>query len=277
MKKIFVVDTNVILHDHRCIYSFEDNDIHIPIIVLEELDKFKKGNDLVNFQAREFIRELNILGNGDRKFKEGVDLGEGYGKLYIEVGFSNNEEVYNAFPEKTADHRILSITKEIIKKEETSKDPKNVVLITKDINLRVKAMSIGIKAEDYETGKVKDINTLTNKAKIVEVEKDDNIEKIFTDGESLSCDSFGIEKPECNTYFIIRSSKKSVLVSYDMETEKLKRIEKKKIYGIEPRNAEQTFAIDALINPNISLVSILGVSGCLIPSEKITIYKMRTD
>ena len=108
IKKIFVLDTNVILHDYKAIYHFEDNDIVLPIVVLEELDKFKRGNDLINYHAREFTRELDEL-SGDSLFLSGITLGKDLGKLYIEPGKGYSDEVHESFPEKTPDHRILSI------------------------------------------------------------------------------------------------------------------------------------------------------------------------
>jgi PhoH-like ATPase len=85
MKKIFVLDTNVLLHDHKCIFNFQENDIVIPITVLEELDKFKKGNDIINYHAREFTRELDKLSD-DHLFNGGAELGKGLGCLRIETG-----------------------------------------------------------------------------------------------------------------------------------------------------------------------------------------------
>ncbi|MCK5462873.1 MAG: ribonuclease, partial [Bacteroidales bacterium] len=90
-KKIFVVDTNVLLHDYKCIYNFEENDVVIPIVVLEELDKFKRGNDLINFHAREFTRELDKL-SGDDLFNGGISLGEDMGLLSIETGKPYSEQ-----------------------------------------------------------------------------------------------------------------------------------------------------------------------------------------
>ena len=84
-KKVFVLDTNVLLHDYRCIYNFQENNVIIPITVLEELDRFKKGNDIINYHAREFTRELDKL-SGDNLFNGGVSLGKGLGKLSIETG-----------------------------------------------------------------------------------------------------------------------------------------------------------------------------------------------
>ena len=83
-KKTFILDTNVLLHDFRCIYNFGINDIVIPITALEELDKFKKGNEMINFMAREFTRELDKL-SGSGLFNKGVSLGKGKGKLFIET------------------------------------------------------------------------------------------------------------------------------------------------------------------------------------------------
>lgn len=97
--KIFVLDTNVLLHDYQCIYNFQDNDIVIPIVVLEELDRFKKGNDIINFHAREFTRELDKLA-GDKLFSEGIELGKDLGKLFIETGKPFSDLVSESFPEK---------------------------------------------------------------------------------------------------------------------------------------------------------------------------------
>ena len=111
-KKNFILDTNVILHDYNCINSFEENDIYLPIVVLEELDKFKKGNEQINFNAREFIRELDLLSNGD-VFKQGVSLGEGLGKLFIVVGKLNCPKTNEAFPNHIPDNYILATTEHI--------------------------------------------------------------------------------------------------------------------------------------------------------------------
>jgi len=133
-KKTFVVDTNVLLHDYKCIYNFEENDIVIPIVVLEELDKFKRGNDLINFHAREFTRELDKL-SGDDLFNGGIALGDDMGMLAIETGKPYSDQLQKSFPENTPDHRILAIAEHLHNKNQK----KNVVLISKDINLRMKA------------------------------------------------------------------------------------------------------------------------------------------
>ncbi|RLD74729.1 MAG: ribonuclease, partial [Bacteroidetes bacterium] len=153
--KIFVLDTNVVLHDHRCIYHFEENDVVIPIVVLEELDRFKKGNEQINFQAREFMRELDKL-SGEDLFNRGVSLGEENGTLYIESGKAFSEELVESFSEKNADNRILAIA-EFIRNNNSDKD---MILVSQDINLRLKAKSLGFLAQDYKTGKVRNLDKI---------------------------------------------------------------------------------------------------------------------
>jgi len=255
--KIFVLDTNVLLHDYQCIYNFQDNDIVIPIVVLEELDRFKKGNDIINFHAREFTRELDKLA-GDKLFSEGIELGKDLGKLFIETGKPFSDLVSESFPEKTPDHRILAIADHV-----KQKNPgKQVSLITKDINLRMKAKSLGIRAEDYETDKVANIDDLYRD--IITLENLDNelISSLYHSPNGMPVDSFPIvAEPFAHQYFILKSSKSSALGHYDPATKMINRVEKQQAYGIEPRNAEQTFSIDALARNDIQLVSLTGKAG----------------
>ena len=144
-KKIFVLDTNVLLHDYNSIFKFQENDIVLPIVVLEELDHFKKGNDLINFHAREFTRVLDEL-SGDKDLRKGIPLGDGLGKLFVETGKPFSTELANSFPEHVPDHRILAIAEHWKKNHADTQ----VILVTKDINLRMKAKSMGVKSQDYE-------------------------------------------------------------------------------------------------------------------------------
>jgi PhoH-like ATPase len=255
-KKIFVLDTNVILHNHKCIFKFEDNDIVIPIVVLEELDKFKKGNDIINFHAREFTRELDKL-VGDNFFSKGVNLGTGLGKIFIETGKPFSEKLSQSFSEKTEDHRILSIA-EFLK----DKNPgKKVILVTKDINLRMKAKSIDVQAQDYESDKVSNIDSINKGITTYEDFDNDLIAKLYEDN-SIDLDKFNLkEKPYSHEYFLFKNNKSSVLAHYNPVTKTINRIEKHAVYGIEPRNAEQTFAIDALTRTEIPLVALTGKAG----------------
>ncbi|MCX7697132.1 MAG: PhoH family protein [Bacteroidales bacterium] len=255
-KKIFVLDTNVVLHDYRCIYKFEENDLVIPIVVLEELDKLKKGSDLISYNAREFTRELDKLA-GKRFFKDGVPLGKGLGKLYVETGKEFSKKLAESFPEKTPDHRILAIADFL---SSTSTTP--VILVTKDINLRMKAKSLGIEAEDYESDKVQNLDQVTEKVPVIEGIPEKLITALYQTQEGIPWSEFKFSfPPVAHQYLILKNQRKSALVHYDDETGYVQRVEKKKIFGIEPRNAEQTFAIDALLRDSAQLVSLTGRAG----------------
>lgn len=254
--KIFILDTNVILHDHTCIYQFQDNDIILPITVLEELDKFKRGNDLINYQAREFTRLLDEI-VGDELFNGGKQLGKGLGKLRIETGKPFSDVLKESFREDIPDHRILAIA------DYTSKayPKRKTILVSKDINLRMKAKSLGIQAEDYKTDQVKDESILDKTVSTFDNFRDDLIEVLYNQG-SISTDEVkpGFV-PEANECFIFKGTSSSALARYDLKSNRIYRIEKKPAYGIKPRNAEQTFSLNILMNPDIKLVALTGKAG----------------
>jgi PhoH-like ATPase len=257
MKKTFVLDTNVLLHDYRCIYHFEDNDVVIPIPVLEELDKFKKGNDLINFHAREFTRELDKLA-GDNMFTKGVSLGKGLGKLFIETGKEYPEEMQSSFPEKTPDHRILAIALFLFKTSSKQK----VVFVSKDINLRMKSKSLGMPAEDYKTGKVQDLDTLYHSIPVIENVKDEIIAGMYNGHQSLPVEEADLPvKSKGQEYYILKGNNNSALAHFNPFDNTINRVEKFTAYGIKPRNAEQTFSIHALLNPDVFLVALTGKAG----------------
>ena len=254
--KIFILDTNVILHDHTCIYQFQDNDIILPITVLEELDKFKRGNGLINYQAREFVRVLDEI-VGDELFNGGKSLGKGKGKLRIETGKPFSDELKTSFREDIPDHRILAIAEYMSKAYPKRKS----VLVSKDINLRMKAKSLGIVSEDYKTDQVTDQNVLDKNITTFENFDDNLIELLYNQG------SFAIEelkdkfKPDANECFIFKGNNSSVLARYDTKDKRILRVEKKTAYGIKPRNAEQTFSLSVLMDPSIQLVALTGKAG----------------
>ncbi len=262
-KKMFVLDTNVILHDYNCLYSFENNDICIPIVVLEELDNFKKGNEQINYNAREFTRTLDLIAN-DRVFNGGVSLGEGLGKLTI---LPDREtvppEIKASFPILTPDHRILALTYYLIHEKRDTK----IILISKDINLRMKALSIGIDAEDYINDKVTNINIFEKNHEIYENIDPEIINRLYSGDKTIPAEDLSfyadLQPQEC---FILKSSRASVLARYIPQYNIVKRIEKARCFGIEPRNAQQTFAFDVLLDPDIKLVALTGKSGTGKPS-----------
>lgn len=257
IKKLFILDTNVLLHDYLCIYNFENNDVVIPIVALEELDKFKRGHDNLNYQAREFTRQLNNISEDSYDLK-GIPLGKGLGKLFIETGKPFSETLNESFPERTPDHKILAIA-EYLK----NKNPgRPVILVTKDINLRVKARSLQIKAQDYTTDKIQDLDAIyrpvTNKSGL----PSELINNLYSSAEGLPVDSFKFDRtPVPNEYFILKNGQSSALGYHNSQSGFIERVVKKTCYGIDPRNAEQTFALDALTRDNIQLVAMTGKAG----------------
>ena len=256
-KKIFIVDTNVILHDYRCIYKFEDNDVIIPIVVLEELDKLKKGGDLISYNAREFTRELDRL-SGNQLFIKGISLGKKLGKLFIETGKEYSKKLAESFPEKTPDHRLLAIAEHI---GNTNKG-RIVVLITKDINLRMKAKSLGIEAQDYENDKVQNLDQVNDVIPMIEGFDTSLISKLYEEPNGIDVKEFKFKVPPiAHQYFILKNTKSSALAHFEPSNNTINRVEKIRAYSIEPRNAEQTFALDSLFRPNVQLVALTGRAG----------------
>lgn len=255
--KIFILDTNVILHDHKCLDNFQDNDLVLPITVLEELDKFKKGSDQINYQAREFVRIMDKLA-GEQLFSEGVPLGKDKGRLFIATGKPFPAIMEESFSEKTPDHRILAIA---LFTSEKFKE-RSVILISKDINLRMKAKSLGLKTEDYETDKVKNIEILHRGVETYDDFSPEVIDLLYKNG-SIARSQFPMDQAHtpANQYFVLRNNNQSVLVWCDHFTDTIRRVEKHTAFGIEPRNAEQTFSLNALLNPEIKLVALSGKAG----------------
>ena len=254
--KIFVLDTSVILHDHNSLHCFEENDIAIPITVLEELDNFKRGNDIKNFEAREFIRIL------DRLSKESTLLdwipinGPGKGNFKIIMEDENlKKDAVEIFGNKN-DHKILNAALSL--KISNKKD--KIILVSKDINLRLKAKSLNIIAEDFQTGKIDRDSTLYNGKQLIEEIESDFINKLHKQGQ-LQDLSILKNKVVSNGFYIMKNGKSSALAYYNPFENQLEKVDKQYVYGIKPKNAEQTFALHALLNPDIKLVSLQGVAG----------------
>ncbi|MAT38927.1 MAG: ribonuclease [Ectothiorhodospiraceae bacterium] len=254
--KNYVLDTNVILHDSSCIDQFEENNIIIPIAVLEELDQFKKGNEILNFHARQFLRQLDSL-SGEKIFKEGIKLGT-KGKISIQLDEDLDPELEKSFSMASPDHRILNTAYLIAK----NSPGKTTILVTKDVNLRMKAKSVGLRAEDYTTDRIQDIETLYTGRRVLEDIPEDIIDRMYKVPFELPAEEFnGTNSFKANEYFILRHNKKSALSVYDHVEGMMKRVDKVSAYNITPRNSEQTFALHALLNPEIRLVSLSGKAG----------------
>ena len=255
-KKVFVLDTSVLLHDHQSIISFKNNDIAVPITVLEELDKFKIGNDTKNFTAREVIRFIDKL-SGNGSLQDWISLGTKLGKF--KVIMETSPKSYNAediYAKGKNDHKIINAALH----EQEQNPRREVILVTKDINLRIKAKALGLKAEDYLTGKVASENTDPSSVKTIDNIDSDQIRQIFTKGHIEEAGILGDNKV-ANGYYILKNGNSSSLAVYNSVLDQIERVEKEFVYGIKPKNAEQAFAFNALLNPEVKLVALQGVAG----------------
>lgn len=255
-KKIYVLDTSVLLFNHNAIFHFEENDIAIPITVLEELDNFKKGNDTKNFEARAVIRTLDKISENDN-LNDWVPLGKNLGKIKVTMNDKPfGESAQKVYGTDKNDHKIIDAA--ICLKEEF--DYRNVTLVTKDINLRIKAKAIQLNAEDYKTGKVENIKEVSKGSINLEDLETNIIRELYTNNEIPENGILG-EQKTANGYYILNNNQDTVLARYDQAKDAIIRVEKSYASGIKPKNAEQTFAFDALLNPEIKLVALQGVAG----------------
>ena len=256
-RKVFVLDTSVIIYEHNSILNFDEHDVGIPITVLEELDNFKKGNDTKNFEAREFIRLIDKLAKGQMLHNWNPINGKGKGDFKVLMDTKSAIDANKVFNEEKPDHRILNSALQLQKE---AKDRK-VILVSKDVNLRLKAKALGLASEDYTTGKVQNISSLYTGKTIIEDVDANMINLLYEKGYCPPGELLNKLKPVKNHYYILKSGKKSALAYYNPLNEMLEHVEKRSVYGIKPRNAEQTFAIHAALKPEIKLVSIQGVAG----------------
>ncbi|WP_145292756.1 PhoH family protein [Crateriforma conspicua] len=254
-RKLFVLDTNVILHDSQCLRSFQEHDVVIPITVLEELDGFKKGHGDINYQARAFLRVLDEL-TGDVLNGQGASLGQGYGRIRVVWKQGRHERIKQAFFQDSPDHRIVGTALELSDHED-----RPVVLVSKDTNIRMKAKAFGLVAQDYIRDKVESVDKLYTGKRRVEIEEA-ALDQFYDNGHAVPAETVPVDPPPVpNENLILRSGAKSVLASYDESKKEYHRVDKTRCYGITPRNAEQSFALHALVNTEIRLVTLAGKAG----------------
>jgi PhoH-like ATPase len=254
--KVFVLDTSVILYDGQSLKNFQEHDVAVPITVLEELDQFKKGNSVMNLQARAFIRQLDGLSGGNL-LREWIPLnGATSGRVRVLPDDGLLPEAARVFGSDSNDHRILGAALKLRDAEPN----RRVVLISKDINLRLKARALNLNAEDYETIKIRDVEKLRRGHALVQLENESLIDALFAGG-SMEPSALGLGESVANHYYVLRSAKKSALAYVNPETGLLERLQKVSAYGVSPRNAEQTFALHAILNPAVQLVTLSGAAG----------------
>ncbi len=265
--KIFVLDTNVLLHDSLSIFSFKEHNVYIPIEAIEELDRVKKGNDTLNYNSRDSARNLDEKFPPEKLFDGGASLGEGLGLIRIIMSFPYNPEVEkyfsplevkNGYLQKNVDHHIIN-TAYCLSKEEKGSE---IILVSKDVNVRLKAKSLGLRAEDYKADKVVDVNSLYRGARkiIVPKEKIDQLYKLkyfeFSGKERL-------DPNECLilTTHGVMGVNQTALGIHEDGIIKLVTKDGVSAFGIRPKNSEQAFALSFLLNPAITLVTIIGKAG----------------
>lgn len=252
--KIFVLDTNVLLHDYKALYKFQDNDVVLPLVVLEELDHFKKGQEQINYNAREVQRSIDrLVGKGLMNGK--IPLGKGMGCLQVVPGKGLTPEMYEADMEDIPDHRILAVALDL----QYDYPGRKVILVTKDLNLRMKAKVMGMPAEDYLNDKAPAEEELFERRVGVAKVSDTVLADFYQNGGILP-KALKV-KPLPNEYFELRSRTARIPVFYDALTRRVEKVDDITASGITPRNEEQTCAMDALMRPQIQLVALTGVAG----------------
>jgi len=252
-EKVFVLDTNVILHDATCIKNFEDNEVVIPISALEELDQFKRGNEQIHYNAREFLRLLDELSINSTT----NDFDQSDGKIKVVVNHSWHPDVEKTFKEDCPDHRIINCAFKLHEEHPNKK----LVLVSKDTNMRLKARSLGLMAEDYTTDAIEDVSEIYSGHRLIEDVSSSEIDMVYDATGIDFVELNAVKNPIPNENFILRNGQKSILAHYDPFEKKITQINNPSAYGINPRNAEQSFALNILLDDRIHLITLSGKAG----------------
>ncbi len=252
--KNFVLDTNVLLHDPEAIHAFEENTVNIPISVIEEIDRFKKNLDETGRNARQISRYLDTLREkGD--LRKGVPLGEGRGNVRVCFGINHADYLPKELLYEKADNRILAVCLALSKEENLP-----VIFVTKDTNLRIKANAVGINAQDYERGKVATIEELYTGVESVYASRAE-VDAFFKDGR-MSVSKFDNLFPNQYLNIIDETDPSHTALGRHVKNGEVAALRlTKDIWGLHPKNREQRFALDALLNPEVQLVTLVGRAG----------------
>ncbi|UTT41906.1 PhoH family protein [Exiguobacterium aurantiacum] len=258
MKKTYVLDTNVLLHDPLSLFQFDEHDVVIPAIVLEELDGKKRNMDEIGRNARETARVLDQL-RTTGKLHDGVPLENG-GHLFVEIGHEHTVDF--PFDVMTNDNRILTVALGLMKQYEHDRTRK-VVVVSKDILVRVKADAIGIEAEDYLTDHIVDTTNLY--AGYREIEVDQAVIDEFYKVRQLPLEAVSKNQLYPNSFVVLKSnvSKASAIAVVDALQPILRplSLDVEHVWGIHPRNVQQRMALDLLLRDDIPFVTLLGKAG----------------
>lgn len=257
MKKVFIIDTNVILFDPHAIFKFAEHDVVLPLVVIEEVDKFKRDQSENGRNARSFSRIIDEL-RAKGSLAKGVTLKSG-GKLFIDIGTIDKIPEMPHLELSKPDNQMLALARKMSKQ---GKD--EVVFVSKDINLRIKADACGVRAEDYEPSKfeVEDIYTGTSSISV----KGNLIDEFYSK-RKLSMEGIDVAAPFHPNQFIFVKDEgnpnHTAIGRFDLGQNSIVPVFKPSegLWGVYPRNAEQAFAIDLLLNDEIKLVSLVGKAG----------------
>jgi PhoH-like ATPase len=256
-KKIFVLDTSVILYDHNAFENFQEHDVAIPIQVLEELDNMKSGNDTRNFEARSFIRLMDDMSR-NRLINQWIPLnGKSKGCFKVIMDAKNSSaDAEVVFGSDKIDHRILNAALGV----QFEHPDRKVILVSKDICLRLKAKSLNLFAEDYETGKVKNLEELYSGKTTLNKLTEKQLAKL-NKNDTLPAGDLDIDTEAGNQFYILNGKNASTSAFYNKQSGQLEKVTEQPVLNIHPRNLEQAFAIHALLHPDIKLVTIQGNAG----------------
>jgi PhoH-like ATPase len=255
MRKNFVLDTNVLLHDSECLLAFEDNVVNVPIFVLEELDSFKRDQSELGRNARRVARQLDRY-RGEGRIDQGVALPNG-GQLRVAITERNREEWFSI--SHAMDNAILSSALSL----KAAEPEVPLVFVTKDVNLRIRAEALGIDAQDYDRQKkqLSEVYTGTGEVTVPAA----FIDRMYAEG-SVPVTELGdaLEGAYINQYFTVRSAAdadRTVLARYDGEKMVPLGRFRDSVWGVRPRNREQHFALDMLLRDDISMCTLIGKAG----------------
>jgi len=259
-KTIYVLDTSVYLTNADSIFSFNDNDIIIPLKVLEEVDKHKKRQDGAGLNARTIIRILDSL-REEGSLYEGVGLGPGLGKIKVRgIETVHTDQFPKDLNMNVPDHMIIATALS----EKIDSPESEIVVVTRDINMRVICDSLGLSCEDYIDNKIVKSGESIFTGHVAHSIEDSEIDALYS-GEEIYLDPEEIEVFP-NQFVMLKSninSKRTVLTRFVNYVSPLVRVAANRagVWGVKPRNREQTYALDILMNPDISLVTLIGKAG----------------
>ncbi|OIU72358.1 PhoH family protein [Rossellomorea aquimaris] len=262
MKKIYVLDTNVLLQDPQAIFSFQDNEVVIPAVVLEEVDSKKRYMDEIGRNARHVSKLIDNL-RQEGKLHEKIPLYTG-GSIRIELNHRSFQELQEIFVEKTNDNRILAVAKNLSLEEEAKENGKSVILVSKDTLVRVKADALGLQAEDFLSDRVVEVNDIYTGFTELFVDKG-AVDKFYEHGE-LTLKEITKQRFYSHEFIVLKDalgSSASAVGMVDGSGTKLKKLvyDHDHMWGIKARNVQQTMATELLLRDDISLVTMIGKAG----------------